>query len=70
MQKVYPVLSAVSRTVDGVKTLDFAKIFCPDESCHMVRNGVLMYFDWQRLNIDGSRYLGKMIVTENPELAD
>jgi len=35
----------------------------------MVRNGALMYLDWQNLNIDRSRFLGKMIVTENPELA-
>jgi hypothetical protein len=69
IQNVYSALSAVSRTVDGVKMLDFAKFFCPDESCHMVRNGVLMYLNWQNLNIDGSRFLGKMIVTENPELA-
>jgi peptidoglycan/LPS O-acetylase OafA/YrhL len=64
-----PLLIAISQN-HGVKLLDFAKVFCDKESCHMQKDGVLLYADSHQLNSAGSRLLGKIIVAEHPELAD
>jgi hypothetical protein len=65
-----PLLIAISLKNHGVKLLDFAKVFCDKESCHMEKDGVLLYADSHQLNSAGSRLLGKIIVAEHPELAD
>jgi peptidoglycan/LPS O-acetylase OafA/YrhL len=65
-----PSLIAISQKINGVKLLDFAKVFCDKEFCHMEKDGVLLYADSDHLNSAGSRLLGKIIVAEHPELAD
>lgn len=65
----YPLLiSAVSNNKD-VKILKIMHYFCSDKACNMNADGMLLYRDSHHLNINGSKYLGRLLVEDNPELS-
>ena len=47
-----------------------AKYFCQNGFCSMAKNGKLFYRDNHHLNINGSKYLGRKIVENNPKLTE
>ena len=68
-RKYLPILELVKEKTN-VQILRTAGYFCDEKFCSMERNGSILYSDSDHLSINGSRYLGKMIVENNPELAD
>lgn len=63
----YPILESVVRKSGQAKILHTVKYFCDDTLCTMGRNGMLLYRDRNHLNINGSRYVGEMIVKDHPD---
>jgi len=55
--------------VPGVQLLHSAKYFCDEVKCDMAHDGTLMYLDQHHLNRQGSEYLAKRLLTENPEFS-
>jgi hypothetical protein len=69
-QNWFPDLLSVAKKSTHVEALDFARVFCWDELCHMVKGDVLLYRDSSHLNILGSKFLGEVIVAEHPHMID
>jgi len=69
-QIYYPVLQEIAKSNPYVKIVNISDFFCSSGSCHMAKDGFLLYRDDTHINIIGSRLLGKKIVGENPQLAD
>jgi hypothetical protein len=67
-QKYFPILELVKEKAN-VQILKTAGYFCNEKFCSMERDGSILYSDRDHLSIRGSKYLGKMIVENNPELA-
>ena len=63
----YPILESVALKNRQVKILHTAKYFCDDKLCAMEKDGQLLYRDRNHLNINGSKYLGQMIVRDAPD---
>lgn len=63
----YPILASVARTNGQAKILHTAKYFCDDKLCTMEKDGQLLYRDRNHLNINGSKYLGRMIANDVPD---
>jgi len=63
-------LSAVAREIPSVKLIDIRNYLCDGTVCSMVKDGVLMYRDQIHLNIPGSRYVGRRMVQDFPDLSD
>jgi len=61
-------LQGAAATNANVSVLNTAKLFCDKEFCRMERNGVILYRDPGHLNVEGSRFLGKALAAENPDL--
>ena len=61
-------LEHVAQSFHNVPLISLKDFLCDDDTCNMVKNGVLMYRDTQHLNIPGSRYIGRQIVAAHPEL--
>lgn len=55
--------------VPGVQLLHTANYFCDEVKCDMARDGTLMYLDQHHLNHQGSEYLAKRLLNENPEFS-
>src|ERR1700730_8079243 len=68
-RQYFPILQSVKEKTN-VQILRTAGYFCNEKLCSMERNGSILYSDGDHLSIMGSKYLGKMIVDNNPELAD
>jgi peptidoglycan/LPS O-acetylase OafA/YrhL len=64
-----PVLKGAIDQVPGAELLRTAKYFCDESECDMTRDGTIMYFDETHLNHQGSAYLAKRLLAENPEFA-
>ncbi|MCX5723530.1 MAG: acyltransferase family protein [Nitrospirae bacterium] len=64
----YPILESVVRRNGQAKVMNTVKYFCDDRLCTMGRDGKLLYRDRNHLNINGSRYVGDMIVQDHPQL--
>ncbi len=65
----FPGLEKAINQVPGVQLLHTAKYFCDQEKCDMTRGGTLMYFDESHLNHQGSAYLAKRLLNDNPKFA-
>ena len=46
------------------------KFFCFSSKCHMTINGKILFMDHHHLNINGSKFVGRRIVVDNPDLLD
>jgi hypothetical protein len=51
-----------------IKLLTTRKYLCSENACSMVKDGKLLYRDTHHLNINGSKYVGRRIVEDNPGL--
>jgi peptidoglycan/LPS O-acetylase OafA/YrhL len=51
-----------------IKLLKTRKYLCSEDACSMVKDGKLLYRDTHHLNINGSKYVGRRIVEDNPGL--
>jgi SGNH domain (fused to AT3 domains) len=69
-QNWFPDLLSVSNKNTNVEALDFARVFCWDEFCHMVKGDVPLHRDSSHLNILGSRLLGEVIAAEHPHMIE
>jgi peptidoglycan/LPS O-acetylase OafA/YrhL len=67
-QKYFPILELVKEKAN-VQILKTAAYFCNEKFCSMERDRSILFSDRDHLSIRGSKYLGKMIVENNPELA-
>jgi hypothetical protein len=63
----FPILNAVKNETQA-KILEMAKYFCIENICSMEINGTLLYRDNNHLNLNGSRYLAKLLLENNPDL--
>jgi peptidoglycan/LPS O-acetylase OafA/YrhL len=68
-RQYFPILELVKEKTN-VQILKTAGYFCNEKSCSMERNGRVLYRNADHLSINGSKFLGKMLVENNPELAD
>jgi peptidoglycan/LPS O-acetylase OafA/YrhL len=64
------ILEAVVKNRTNVKLLKTSKYFCDEKNCTMAKDGLLHYRDNTHLSINGSKYLAKSIIAENPEFFD
>jgi SGNH domain (fused to AT3 domains) len=64
----YPILESVEQSHSHVKLLGVEKYFCDSQVCSMAKDGKLLYRDQDHLNLNGTRYLAKRIVGDNPGL--
>lgn len=69
-QIYYPILQSIVNNNPRARILKMAEYFCDPDSCYMARKGVLFYRDRHHLNVNGSEWLGKRIVEDNPKLAN
>jgi hypothetical protein len=58
------VFESVAAKHSRLKVLHTAELFCRNESCSMEDAGLLMFQDYQHLNINGAEFLGKQIQRE------
>lgn len=58
---------AVSQ-VPGARLLESNKFLCGPEYCSMALDGELLYRDGNHLNMNGTRFLAKQLVSANPDL--
>jgi peptidoglycan/LPS O-acetylase OafA/YrhL len=65
-----PILINVGNQIPGVHFYELRDLFCEGANCSMARNNVLMYRDYNHLNIPGSQYVGAEIVRRFPELRE
>ena len=65
----YPALLATVRQVPRVHMLNTSRYFCDETTCDMARGGQLLYRDRSHLNINGSRFLAKRIISDYPAFA-
>ena len=63
----YPQLVRTIQQVPGVHLLNTAKYFCDETRCDMTLDGKLMYRDGSHLNMNGSRYVAKQMLNDNPD---
>ena len=68
-ERYVPILERVQEST-GASILRTAKYFCSETSCSMEKNGDLLYRDDNHLNVNGSKYLGRMIVEDYPVIAE
>ena len=68
LQVYLPMLKTVEEKNKNVKVVQISDSLCDKEHCSMAKDGVLFYRDNNHLNVDGSRYMGRLIVERNPEL--
>lgn len=66
----YPILESVALRNGHAKILNTVKYFCDATLCTMGKDGRLLYRDRNHLNINGSKYLGQMIVRDSPHFPD
>lgn len=68
-QTYMPTLQAVVRMNPSVQLIDVSPWLCGPDTCSMLREGQVLYRDNNHLNILGSQYVGKQIVSQHPNLA-
>ncbi|WP_200550483.1 acyltransferase family protein [Kosakonia sp. LAM2021] len=66
-EKYLPILQNIADKDENVELLAEGKYLCDTNGCSMIKDGKLMYRDTHHLNINGSRYIGEKIVTDNPQ---
>ncbi|MBN4048249.1 acyltransferase, partial [bacterium AH-315-O15] len=69
-QDYLPLLEALERDNSEVRVLRMSEYFCDATNCSMARDGQVLYRDSHHLNVNGSMFLGPLIVEDNPALRD
>ena len=62
----YPKLQRILSEVPHVGLLNSAKYFCNEEICDMTVGEELLYMDANHLNLQGSEYLVRALIEDNP----
>lgn len=62
------MIRAIAEKEPRIRMIDTYSHFCDKETCKMTDGNQLLYRDNNHLNILGSRYLGKLIVRNHPDL--
>ncbi len=62
------MLRLILRKEPRLGMIDTYRHFCDDKVCKMTEDTRLLYRDNNHLNIEGSKYLGQLIVREHPDL--
>jgi len=62
------VIRAIVEKEPRIRMIDTYSHFCDEEICKMTDSNQLLYRDNNHLNIPGSRYLGRLIVRDHPDL--
>jgi peptidoglycan/LPS O-acetylase OafA/YrhL len=62
--QTYALAFELLRKNKKIKVIKTTSLFCDNQNCSMEKNGELLYRDYQHLNINGSRYIGKFIAEE------
>lgn len=58
-------LNNVIKNRPNVRILNVGKYFCDDKICNMTKGDEILYRDNNHLNLNGSLYIGKMLVEDN-----
>jgi peptidoglycan/LPS O-acetylase OafA/YrhL len=61
-------LQEVVKARPNVKIIEVGKFLCDANFCSMTKGDNILYRDSNHLNLIGSRYIGKRIVEENPDI--
>jgi peptidoglycan/LPS O-acetylase OafA/YrhL len=61
-------LEKISSQYSSVNVINTAQYFCDTDECSMKQNNELVYRDLHHLNINGSKYLAKKILEQEPRL--
>lgn len=61
-------LERLANDYPNVRYLSLRDLFCADNSCSMVNDDVLMFRDAHHLNILGSKFVGRKILEQLPDL--
>lgn len=56
------------KNVDNARILKVMKYFCDTTSCKMAINGKILFKDGDHLSIEGAKYLGGKVISDNPDL--
>ena len=62
-------LNSLLQEVRGLTRITTSEYLCERNSCSMTDKKKLLFRDFDHLNINGSRFIGKKIVTDHPELS-
>jgi peptidoglycan/LPS O-acetylase OafA/YrhL len=65
---IFANLKTLIRLEPRVHLLDINGYFCTGNACSMAPEGKLLFRDNNHLNVDGSKYVGKMIARDTPQL--
>jgi hypothetical protein len=57
----FDVLTAALKGFDTIVLIDTDRFFCDESACSMIADGSLLYRDPHHLNIEGSKYLARML---------
>lgn len=63
-------LEKLAKELPNVRYISLRDLFCQNNGCSMVQNGVVMYRDNHHLNILGSKFVGRKIIEQLPDLAN
>ena len=59
-------LNSVIKSRPNVRVLQVGKYLCGDKVCSMVKGGEILYRDNNHLNLNGSLYIGRKLIEDNP----
>jgi len=65
-RRIHAALAGVAADVPGVTLMGSAKYFCNGATCSMTNGKTLLYRNAGHLNVDGSRYIVKLLIRDNP----
>jgi hypothetical protein len=63
-------LRSVAAKTGAVEIISMAGLLCDETQCRMALNGVLLFRDFHHLNLDGSKFIGRLVARDHPSLAD
>ncbi len=68
-RKIHAALAGVAAQVPGVTVMGSAKYLCNGATCSMTNGKTILYRNAGHLNLDGSRFITKMLLRDNPQFA-
>jgi peptidoglycan/LPS O-acetylase OafA/YrhL len=68
LAKYQPIFQSVASKNPRVKVLDTADCFCSGNYCSMANGGLLLFRDYQHLNMNGAKFLGSYLQRHYPGL--
>lgn len=69
-QPYAPVFAKLAHDYPGLTILRPAQYLCGPDECRMAMDGTLFYRDANHLNINGSRFVGRRLADDHPEMLD